>query len=97
MSSGAYSPPSRHGRGGAVRLLALYLAPGDPAAVIAGDQATPRMVERIRASSRLDRPYLVPVRAWVWDILQRRPGVLDLHQPAGQHDDRPAIEPDAVR
>jgi threonine dehydrogenase-like Zn-dependent dehydrogenase len=28
----------------------LYLAPGDPAAVIAGDQASPDDVERIRAS-----------------------------------------------
>jgi ABC-type dipeptide/oligopeptide/nickel transport system permease component len=28
----------------------LYLAPGDPAAIIAGDQATPQDVERIRAS-----------------------------------------------
>ena len=28
----------------------LYIAPGDPAAVIAGDQASPADVERIRAS-----------------------------------------------
>lgn len=46
----------------------LYLAPGDPAAVIAGDQATPDDVERIRASLGLDRPYLVRFGAWVWDI-----------------------------
>jgi peptide/nickel transport system permease protein len=47
----------------------LYLAPGDPAAVIAGDQATPDDVERIRASLGLDRPYLVRFGAWVWDIV----------------------------
>src|SRR4051794_24944396 len=47
----------------------LYIAPGDPAAVIAGDQATPQDVERIRASLGLDRPYLVRFGAWVWDIL----------------------------
>jgi len=47
----------------------LYLAPGDPAAIIAGDQATPDDVERIRASLGLDRPYLVRFGAWVWDIL----------------------------
>ena len=47
----------------------LYLAPGDPAAVIAGDQATPEDVERIRASLGLDRPYLVRFGAWVGDIL----------------------------
>jgi peptide/nickel transport system permease protein len=48
----------------------LYLAPGDPAAVIAGDQATPADVERIRASLGLDRPYLVRFGAWAWDILR---------------------------
>lgn len=47
----------------------LYIAPGDPAAVIAGDQATPADVERIRQSLGLDRPYLVRFGAWVWDIL----------------------------
>jgi len=33
----------------------LYIAPGDPAAIIAGDQATPDDVVRIRASLGLDR------------------------------------------
>ena len=37
----------------------LYIAPGDPAAIIAGDQATPADVDRIRASLGLDRPFLV--------------------------------------
>ena len=37
----------------------LYLAPGDPAAIIAGDQATPADVDRIRASLGLDRPFLI--------------------------------------
>jgi peptide/nickel transport system permease protein len=46
----------------------LYIAPGDPAAVIAGDQATPADVERIRQSLGLDRPYLVRFGAWLWDI-----------------------------
>ena len=53
----------------------LYIAPGDPAAVIAGDQATPEDVERIRASLGLDRPYLVRFGAWVWDILRGDLGV----------------------
>ncbi|MCX7374811.1 MAG: ABC transporter permease [Alphaproteobacteria bacterium] len=48
----------------------LYLAPGDPAAVIAGDQASPDDVERIRASLGLDRPYLVRFGEWVFRILQ---------------------------
>ncbi len=53
----------------------LYIAPGDPAAVIAGDQATPEDVERIRASLGLDRPYLVRFGAWVFDIIRGDLGV----------------------
>lgn len=48
----------------------LYIAPGDPAAVIAGDQATPADVERIRQNLGLDRPFLVRFGEWVWRILQ---------------------------
>jgi peptide/nickel transport system permease protein len=48
----------------------LYIAPGDPAAVIAGDQATPDDVERIRQSLGLDRPFLVRFGEWFWQILQ---------------------------
>src|SRR6201985_3628585 len=47
----------------------LYIAPGDPAAIIAGDQATPADVERIRASLALDRPFLVRFGEWLWQIL----------------------------
>jgi peptide/nickel transport system permease protein len=47
----------------------LYIAPGDPAAVIAGDQASPADVERIRAGLGLDRPFLVQFGSWVWHIL----------------------------
>src|SRR5438067_7326755 len=47
----------------------LYIAPGDPAAVIAGDQATPADVERIRQSLALDRPFLIRFGEWVWQIL----------------------------
>jgi peptide/nickel transport system permease protein len=47
----------------------LYLAPGDPAAIIAGDQASPADVERIRASLGLDRPFLVRFGEWLWQIL----------------------------
>src|SRR5215207_11187800 len=53
----------------------LYIAPGDPAAVIAGDQATPADVERIRANLGLDRPFLVRFGEWVWRILQGDLGV----------------------
>ena len=47
----------------------LYIAPGDPAAVIAGDQASPADVERIRQSLGLDRPFLVQFGSWLWQIL----------------------------
>jgi peptide/nickel transport system permease protein len=47
----------------------LYIAPGDPAAVIAGDQASPADVERIRQGLGLDRPFLVQFGSWVWRIL----------------------------
>jgi peptide/nickel transport system permease protein len=53
----------------------LYIAPGDPAAVIAGDQATPQDVERIRASLGLDRAFLVRFGEWVWNILNGDMGV----------------------
>jgi len=47
----------------------LYIAPGDPAAIIAGDQASPADVERIRAGLGLDRPFLIRFGGWVWDVL----------------------------
>src|SRR5437588_12487275 len=47
----------------------LFIAPGDPAAVIAGDQATPADVERIRQSLGLDRPFLVQFSDWSWRLL----------------------------
>src|SRR6202521_5185814 len=46
----------------------LYIAPGDPAAIIAGDQATPADVERIRQSLGLDRPFLVQFGEWLWRL-----------------------------
>ena len=47
----------------------LYIAPGDPAAIIAGDQASPADVERIRQGLGLDRPFLVQFGSWLWRIL----------------------------
>ena len=74
----------------------LYIAPGDPAAVIAGDQATPEDVERIRAGLGLDRPFLVRFGEWVWQHPARRPRHVDLHRPAGDRADRAAHRADAV-
>jgi len=47
----------------------LFIAPGDPAAVIAGDQATPADVERIRQNLGLDRPFLVQFSEWAWRLV----------------------------
>src|SRR3954453_5957108 len=52
----------------------LFIAPGDPAAVIAGDQATPQDVERIRQSLGLDRPFLVQVSDGGGGLLHFDPG-----------------------
>jgi peptide/nickel transport system permease protein len=48
----------------------LYIAPGDPAAVIAGEQASPVDVEKIRRGLGLDRPFLSRFGDWSWHILQ---------------------------
>src|SRR6202051_1402486 len=53
----------------------LYIAPGDPAAIIAGDQATPADVERIRESPALARPFLVRFGEWLWHVLNGDLGV----------------------
>jgi len=46
----------------------LYLTPGDPAMVLAGDQATPEQIEKIRASLGLDQPPHVRFVAWLWQM-----------------------------
>ena len=48
----------------------LYLAPGDPAAIIAGDQASPADIARIRVALGLDRPFLIRFGNWAWDVLR---------------------------
>jgi len=54
---------------GAFIFSLLYLAPGDPAAMIAGDQATPEDLARIRDSLGLSRPFLVQFGDWSWRVL----------------------------
>jgi len=48
----------------------LYLAPGDPAAVIAGDLATQEDIERIRAALGLNQPFHTQFLNWLGAILQ---------------------------
>lgn len=47
----------------------LHLSPGDPAAIIAGDQATTEVVERIRAQLGLNEPFLTQFGNWLWKVL----------------------------
>lgn len=46
----------------------LRLMPGDPAAVIGGDTATPEEIEIIRKSMGLDKPIYVQLGIWLADI-----------------------------
>jgi len=53
----------------------LYLSPGDPAAIIAGDTATVDDIVRIRAKLGLDQPVYVQFGTWVWRLLQGDLGI----------------------
>ena len=53
----------------------LYLSPGDPAAIIAGDTATVDDIARIRAHLGLDRPIYVQFATWVWRLLHGDLGI----------------------
>ena len=53
----------------------LYLTPGDPAAVIAGDIATSEDIERIRQKLGLDQPFWTRFGTWAWAVLQGDLGV----------------------
>lgn len=46
----------------------LYLTPGDPAAILAGDAATSDDIRRIRANLGLDEPFLIRFGGWVWRL-----------------------------
>ncbi len=53
----------------------LHLAPGDPAAIIAGDNATEENVAKIRANLGLDRPFIEQFASWGWATLRGDLGV----------------------
>ena len=50
---------------GVLTFSLLHIAPGDPATIIAGDEATPEDVEKIRKALGLDRPLIVQFGLWV--------------------------------
>ncbi len=53
----------------------LRIAPGDPAAIIAGEDATAEAIEAVRAKLGLDRPVLEQFVLWTWGLLQGDFGV----------------------
>jgi peptide/nickel transport system permease protein len=53
----------------------LYIAPGDPAAVIAGDLATEQDIARIHHQLGLDEPFLVRFGQWAWGVLHGDLGI----------------------
>jgi peptide/nickel transport system permease protein len=50
--------------------LLMSLLPGDPAVVIAGDQASPEAIEKVRRSLGLDRPFLEQIGLWFLQLAQ---------------------------
>jgi peptide/nickel transport system permease protein len=50
--------------------MMLRLTPGDPAAVLAGDNGTPEQIDQIREALGLNEPLLVQLGIWVGNILQ---------------------------
>ncbi len=49
--------------------LLLRLAPGDPAAIIAGDNVTPAQIAKIRTNLGLDQPIWQQFAIWIWHII----------------------------
>jgi len=47
----------------------LYLTPGDPAQVLAGDTATPEQIAKIRTSLGLDEPPYLRFGRWLWHMV----------------------------
>jgi peptide/nickel transport system permease protein len=62
--------------------LLLRLTPGDPAAILAGDNATPEQLERIRISLGLNQPLYTQFFSWVGSLLHGDLGTsLSSNQP----------------
>ena len=58
-----------------VVFLLLYLTPGDPAAILAGDAATSDDIRRIREKLGLDEPFLVRFGGWIGRLLHGDLGI----------------------
>src|SRR5690625_7542051 len=54
----------------AIVFLMLRLSPGDPAAILAGDAATPAQIDRIRTELGLNDPLHIQFVTWMGQLLQ---------------------------
>jgi peptide/nickel transport system permease protein len=54
----------------ALAFFLLQLLPGDPAVIIAGDQASPEAIAKIRESLGLDRPMIERLGLWLYHLAQ---------------------------
>jgi peptide/nickel transport system permease protein len=50
--------------------LLMSLLPGDPAVVIAGDQASPEAIEKVRRTLGLDRPFVEQIALWFGQLVK---------------------------
>src|ERR1051325_5862759 len=48
----------------------LHVTPGDPAVIIAGDDASTDDIERIRGKLGLDKPVLTQVGIWIGQVVR---------------------------
>jgi peptide/nickel transport system permease protein len=55
---------------GVIVFLLLHLAPGSPAAIIAGDNATPAQIALINHQLGLDKPLVVQFGIWAWRVVR---------------------------
>ncbi len=51
-------------------MLILDIVPGDPAALMLGENATEEMVQELRRQLGLDQPLLIRYAAYIWKVLQ---------------------------
>ncbi|MFC3674817.1 ABC transporter permease [Ferrovibrio xuzhouensis] len=73
--------------------LMLRLSPGDPAAILAGDAATPETIAAIRAGLGLDQPIWVQFVHWIGDLAQGDLGRSVLSKQPVMHMIADRIEP----
>ncbi len=78
---------------GVITFSLLYVGPGDPAAIIGGDEATPEQLEGIRHQLGFDQPYHVQLGKWFWRLLHGNLGTSIFSQLEIRELIQPRIQP----